>query len=162
MLKIENPVQEDAEVIISIHNDCLLDTFFNILESKEINRIILDTLNRIKVMKALINESLVKVLKYEGEIIAYATFGQAIGNFDNCGEIYDIFILKLYRNKGYGKILFKSILKDLKFNKVIARCFEKNNYCNFYKKLNGKLIKKEKTKYGDKLYSENIYEFNNC
>lgn len=161
MYKVRLAKENEAKTIIDIHNKGIVDTFKNILDDNEINRIIEDTENRIINMINLIKHNEVCVLIEKGNIIGFSTFGKSLSKIKNVGEIYDIFILKDKQGKKGGYFLFMESCKYILYKKVIVKCFVENDNCGFYEKLNGKILKEIKTKYGNKYYKEKIYIFDN-
>ena len=81
-------------------------------------------------------------------------------DYENCGEIYAIYIINGYKGYGFGKKLIAAginELKEMKFDKMIIGCLEGNPSNEFYKHIGGKYIKKRIFK---KLQlPENIYYF---
>ncbi len=101
------------------------------------------------------------VLDDNGEVVGFVNVGRAFDEeFDGYGEIFALYIINGYKNKGYGEELFKtgiSELKDMGFDKVIVGCLENNPSNEFYKHLGGKFIKKRMF---EKInIMENVYEF---
>lgn len=101
------------------------------------------------------------VLDDNGEVVGFVNVGRAFDEeFDGYGEIFALYIINGYKNKGYGEELFKtgiSELKDMGFDKVIVGCLENNPSNEFYKHLGGKFIKKRMFEKINIL--ENVYEF---
>lgn len=65
-------------------------------------------------------------------------------DFDHCGEIYAIYILKEYHGNHYGKELVEVGIQELKSmncDKMLIACLEKNPTNEFYKHIGGKFIK---------------------
>lgn len=79
----------------------------------------------------------------DGRIIAMVSGGEdRSGDFD-C-EIVAIYVLPEYQKQGYGKLMFKNILKEHKKNNyksMIIWTFEKNKDQMFYEKLGGTIEK---------------------
>ena len=100
------------------------------------------------------------VLEVDNNIVGFIKVGSSNDNYDNCGEIYALYIINGYKGKGYGKKLIEvgiKELKEMKFNKMIIGCLEGNPSNKFYEHIGGKLIEQrifEKLK-----LPENVYYF---
>lgn len=103
------------------------------------------------------------VLEVNGNVVGFVNVGKADEKeYDNCGELYAIYIINEYKGKGYGKKLFETGVNELKnmgFDKMVIGCLDKNSSNDFYKHLGGKFIKQ---RIFEKLQlSENVYYFEN-
>lgn len=85
------------------------------------------------------------------KVIGIATYGRCREEdkfgLTNCGEIYSIYILKEYQQRGIGKKLMNFAVSDLKkenYDKVVIWSLKDNPSVEFYKKMGGdiKLAKK--------------------
>lgn len=80
--------------------------------------------------------------------------------YDNCGEIFALYILKEHKGNGYGKKLVEAATKELKemgFDKMIIACLKGNPSNEFYKHIGGEYIKDREYK---RLHlPENIYYY---
>ena len=80
--------------------------------------------------------------------------------YNDCGELYALYLINDYKGQGYGRKLFAMAIKELKnmgFTKMIVGCLAANPTNEFYKHMGGKLIKQrvfEKLK-----LPENVYLF---
>ena len=85
------------------------------------------------------------ILEINNEIVGFVNVGASDDeDYNDCGEIYAIYLLNEYKGKGYGKELFKAGVNELKkmgFKKMIIGCLVKNNSNGFYKHLGGKYVK---------------------
>ena len=71
-------------------------------------------------------------------------------------------LLNKFKKMGLGKIMFNRAIEQLKekgFKKMILGCLEENPSNEFYKKMNGKFIKKNPIKIGKQELNENLYEY---
>ena len=101
------------------------------------------------------------VLEIDNEIVGFVNFGISEDEqFENCGEIFALYIIKKYKGNGFGKKLVEEAIKELKelgCDKMIIACLKGNPSNEFYKHIGGKYIK-------DGLYKrlnlpENIYYY---
>lgn len=107
------------------------------------------------------NEDEQLVLEVDNKVVGFANVGKPNDTtYNNCGELFAIYIIGKYKGKGYGKKLFESCkdtLKEMGFDKMIIGCLEGNPSNEFYKHMGGKLIK---TRIYKKLnLPENVYLF---
>ena len=101
------------------------------------------------------------VLEVDNKIVGFINVGSADNpDFDNCGEIYAVYIIKGYKGYGFGKKLIEYGIKELKdmgYNKMVIGCLDGNKSNEFYKHIGGKFIK---TRMFEKLQlPENVYFF---
>lgn len=60
--------------------------------------------------------------------------------YNNCGEIFALYVLKEYKSNGYGKKLVEVATKELKemgFDKMKIACLKGNPSNEFYKHIGG-------------------------
>ena len=101
------------------------------------------------------------VLEINNEIVGFINVGvSADAEYNDCGELYALYLINDYKGHGYGRKLFAIAIKELKnmgFTKMIVGCLAANHINEFYKQMGGKLIKQrvfEKLK-----LPENVYLF---
>lgn len=80
-----------------------------------------------------------------GKVVGFATGGkERTGKYDDyVGELYAIYLLEGQQGKGIGRMLFESVvddLKEMKLNSMLIWALEENPACHFYEKLGGKKI----------------------
>lgn len=101
------------------------------------------------------------VLEVDNEIVGFVHYGMSKDEqFENCGEIFALYIIVKYKGNGFGRKLVEAAIKDLKqdgCNKMIIACLKGNPSNEFYKHIGGKYIK-------DGMYErlqlpENIYYY---
>lgn len=92
-----------------------------------------------------INDNNKLVLEVDGEVVGFANYGQAKSvDYENCGEIYALYMLKKYHGLGLGRKLVDEAIKELKklgYNKMVIACLKGNPTNEFYKHIGGKYIK---------------------
>lgn len=101
------------------------------------------------------------VLEIDNEIVGFVNIGKTEDKeFENCGEIFALYIIGKFKGQGYGKKLFEKAVLELKklgFNKMLISCLKGNSTNEFYKHMGGIYIK-------DGIYKrlnlkENVYYF---
>ena len=69
------------------------------------------------------------VLEVDNEIVGFTNFGPSMDEeYDNCGEIFALYVLKAFKGNGYGKKLVERDTKELKemgFDKMIIACLKR-------------------------------------
>jgi len=103
------------------------------------------------------------VLIINGKIVGFINIGITDDkNFENCGEIFSIYILKEFQGYGYGRKLIEfgiNELKKLGLDKMIIGCIDGNSSNQFYKHLGGKLYNTRIINKGGDSLTENVYYF---
>ena len=101
------------------------------------------------------------VLEIDNEIVGFVNIGKTEDKeFENCGEIFALYIIGKFKGQGYGKKPFEKAVLELKklgFNKMLISCLKGNPTNEFYKHMGGIYIK-------DGIYKrlnlkENVYYF---
>jgi len=133
------------------------DWFLEELKSNEDER----TKNSIEKFDENNNNQL--VLEVDGKVVGFANFGKSDDKeYENCGEIFALYIIGENKGKGYGRKLVNEAINELKklgYNKMIIACLKGNPTNEFYKHIGGVYVK-------DGLYkrlslAENVYYFEN-
>ena len=79
------------------------------------------------------------------------------------GELKSLYLLDEVKHKGYGKILFKRALEEVKkmgFNSMIVGCLSDNtNANNFYKHMGGVFVSNRDFTIPNQTLKENVYLF---
>lgn len=103
------------------------------------------------------------VLEVNEEVVGFVNFGAALDEeYNDCGEIYALYIIGKHKGNGFGRKLVEEVKKELKhlgFNNMIIACLKGNPSNEFYKHIGGVYVK-------DGVYKrlnlpENIYYFEN-
>ena len=85
------------------------------------------------------------VLEIDNNIVGFVRYGKAEDkDFNNCGEIVALYILKKYHGFGFGKELVEKAklnLKNMGFNNMIIACLKGNPSNSFYEHIGGKYVK---------------------
>lgn len=163
--KIRKSTIEDCEDVCRVvtiawnetYKGIVPDYFLKELKDNEQERI----QNSIKKFKQSKNKKL--VLEVNGRVVGFANYGKSEDEeYNQCGEIFALYIIKEYKGKGFGKKLVESAKKDLKnmgYSNMIISCLKGNESNEFYKHIGGKYIK-------DRIFKklnlpENVYYFEN-
>ena len=92
-----------------------------------------------------INDNHQLVLEIDNEVVGFINFGLSEDNqFENCGEIFALYIIEKYKGNGFGRKLVEAAIKELKqleCNTMIIECLKGNPSNEFYKHIGGKYIK---------------------
>ena len=108
-----------------------------------------------------INDNNTLVLEVDGEVVGFSKYGKSNNtNYDNCGEIFALYIIGKYHGYGYGRKLVEEAINELKklgFDKMVIACLKGNPTNEFYKHIGGVYVK-------DGMYErlqlpENIYYY---
>ena len=85
------------------------------------------------------------VLEIDNEVVGFVNFGTSKDpQFENCGEIFALYIIKKYKENGFGRKLVNAAIGELKqlgCNKMIIGCLKGNPSNGFYEHIGGKYIK---------------------
>ena len=101
------------------------------------------------------------VLEVDNKVVGFVNFGATNDEeYQNCGEIFALYIISEYKGNGYGRKLVEAAKIELKkfgYNKMIIACLKGNPANEFYKHIGGVYVK-------DGLYKrlklpENIYYY---
>ena len=118
--------------------------------------------NSIKRMKDNINKPLDKsfLLKANDK---YVGMFRVCKTDKDMGELKSLYLLDEVKHKGYGKILFKRALEEVKkmgFNSMIVGCLSDNtNANNFYKHMGGVFVSNRDFTILNQTLKENVYLF---
>ena len=85
------------------------------------------------------------VLEVEGNVVGFVKYGCSDdAEYDNCGEIFALYILDEYHGNGFGRKLVeraKEELKKIGYDKMIIACLKGNPSNDFYEHIGGIYIK---------------------
>lgn len=117
------------------------------------------------IISSFMNKKFISVAEDDSDgIIEFVSFGEnREDNRNYKGEIYAIYILKEYQNKGIGKLLFKNAVDKLKENSlfpvIIWVLAENIQACRFYVFMGGTKIKEKYISIGHEKYNGVAYSF---
>ena len=85
------------------------------------------------------------VLEIDGKVVGFIKYGKSEDDsYNNCGEIFALYIINKYHGNGYGRKLVEEAIKEIKklgCNKMIIACLKGNPSNEFYKHIGGKYVK---------------------
>lgn len=134
----------DVAGIAIVHVDSWRSTYKGIVPDKFLDSLSYGT--REQVWTTGVKENIVYIAEDEnGKVVGFATGGkERIGKYEAyVGELYAIYLLKEQQGKGVGRMLFQSVVENLKENKLdsmLIWAIEDNPACRFYEALGGKKI----------------------
>lgn len=140
----------DASSIAKVNIETWKSTYKGIIEDEYLDSLSYE--QREQAIKSLIiNSSLNKKYVFVAEdntngVIGFASCGIERENDEIFkGELYSIYILKEFQNKGIGKLLYNSVIQKLQENNLIPMIIwilkENRQARNFYELMGGKKIK---------------------
>lgn len=101
------------------------------------------------------------VLEIDNKVVGFVCVGATDEKeYENCGELHKLYIIKKYKGKGYGRKLFEAGIEELKsmgYDKMIIGCLKGNPSNEFYKHLGGEYVKQRV--YRRLQLLENVYYF---
>ena len=101
------------------------------------------------------------VLEVDNKVVGFVNYGISEDEeYQNCGEIFALYIIAKYKGNGFGRKLVEEVKKEFKqqgINKMIIACLKGNPSNEFYKHIGGLYVK-------DRIYKrlnlpENIYYY---
>ena len=101
------------------------------------------------------------VLEVDNKVVGFVNYGISEDEeYQNCGEIFSLYIIAKYKGNGFGRKLVEEVKKEFKqqgINKMIIACLKGNPSNEFYKHIGGLYVK-------DRIYKrlnlpENIYYY---
>ncbi|MCZ2256871.1 GNAT family N-acetyltransferase [Sporosarcina sp. G11-34] len=155
----------DVAGIANVHVDSWRSTYKGIVPD-----IFLDSLSyetREQIWTTGVKENHVYIAEDEnGKVVGFATGGkERTGEYEAyVGELYAIYLLKEQQGKGVGRMLFQSVVEDLKVKKLdsmLIWAIEDNPACRFYEALGGKKIDTTEIEIAGKKLSEVAYGWDN-
>lgn len=85
-------------------------------------------------------------------------------NYLECGELGALYLLNDIKGIGYGKILFKRAIEELKkagYKDIIIGCLKGNPSNNFYKYMGGEFVGTSSFELPNQVLEENLYLYRN-
>ncbi len=158
----------DAFSIAKVSVNCWKSTYKGIIAEEYLENLSYE--QREQAMKSTIislsmNKKFIFVAEDDTDgIVGFVSFGENREDDKNYkGEIYAIYILKEYQNKGIGKLLFKNAVDKLKENSlfpvIIWVLAENIQACRFYVFMGGTKIKEKYISIDHKNYNGVAYSF---
>ncbi|MEL7647713.1 MAG: GNAT family N-acetyltransferase [Sedimentibacter sp.] len=158
----------DALSIAKVNVDTWRSTYKGILSNEYLNNLSYE--QREQAMKNIINNSKkdgISIFVIEesiNRIVGFFTCGRERNNDEIYhGELYAIYIIEEYQNKGIGKMLFNHVqerLSSQKLHPMLIWVLEENKpACNFYEIRGGNRIKERYINIENEILKEVAYGF---
>jgi len=160
-LKISIAGSSDIPKIARVHVDVWKSTYKGIVSDNYLQQLSYE-----KSAKRLMgiyekNESIILMAEDGDNVIGFLNGGKERKNDPVYkGEVYAVYILEQYQNKGVGRELIKFFTKYLLengINNMIIWAFTENKYRCFYEKLGGKALRNDSYTIDGKLLGETGY-----
>ncbi|MEI5907720.1 GNAT family N-acetyltransferase [Bacillus spongiae] len=152
---IRKAQSSDGEGIAKVHVESWQTTYQGILPQSYLST--LDVDNKIKMWRNILAHSHhTYVAECEGRIVGFASFGKGRTNIADA-ELYAIYLLQTHQKKKIGQKLLHyaiSILLSEGYKSLFTWVVNENSSIQFYKKLQGDLIKEKQVEIGGKLLIE--------
>ncbi|WP_342601040.1 GNAT family N-acetyltransferase [Psychrobacillus sp. FSL H8-0483] len=164
-MKVREAKLSDANGIALVHVDSWRITYRSILPNEYLMN--LSYKRREQFWEANIPNGNVFVAENdEGKIVGFASGGkERSGKYKEYeGELSSIYILKEYQGQGIGKLLVKSVIKEIQnsgISTMLVLVLEDNNSRWFYEAIGGKQINKVIVEIAGKKINELVYGWDN-
>ena len=139
---IRKATRNDARGIVEMITRTWITTYKGLMPDEVLERHSAATDERVKkTEKCIETGECCLVAEDSGEIVGSVRYGESRNpDFDNCGEIYSLYVIDNRQKLSLGKGLLIKALEDLSeqgFNSVIVNVLDGNKAINFYKKHGG-------------------------
>ncbi len=158
----------DAQSIVEVNVSTWESTYEGILADEYLNNLLYEKTEQ-AIKNIIIKSSDDKRFIFVAEdstsgVIGFASCGRVRETYNSFkGELYSVYIVKSYQNKGIGKLLCNCVMEKLKENDLfpmIIWVLEKNVHaCKFYELTGGKIIGERYMQIGSEEYKELAYGF---
>ena len=157
---IRKMTREDCDAAAHVIAVCWKETYQGIIPEEELNRTDEQTIAE-NSRKHFPEDNHQFVLETDGIIAGYMNAGLTDDKeYEHCGEIHAIYILKEYKGKGFSRKMIEAgtaELKTLGCDRMLIGCLAGNPSNSFYEHLGGRKIK---TRIYERLgLPENVYFF---
>lgn len=157
---IRQAVPEDAKSIAKVHIDTWKSTYRGIVPDEYLAGMSYERREAFW-EKSLTDGAKVYVAEEEGNIIGFATGGKIRGEIEDYeGELYAIYILKEFQQRGIGKALTHAVVKQLLesgIHSMLVWVLKDNPSRQFYEALGGVPVKQEMVEIGGAKLEEIAY-----
>ncbi|MEK4485613.1 GNAT family N-acetyltransferase [Psychrobacillus sp. FSL H8-0484] len=164
-MKVREAKLSDANGIALVHVDSWRTTYRSILPDEYLMN--LSYKRRKQLWETNIPKGNVFVAENdEGKIVGFASGGkERSGKYKEYeGELSSIYILEEYQGQGIGRLLVKSVIKEIQnsgINTMLVLVLEENNSRRFYEAIGGKQINKVVVEIAGKKINELVYGWDN-
>ena len=160
---IRKRIREDCKAIAHVVTVAWNETYKGIVPDFFLEELKINEENRAKKSYDSfdVNNNNQLVLEIDNEVVGFIKYGVSQDEeYDNCGEIFALYIISKYKGNGLGRKLIEEARRELKllgFDKMLIACLKGNPSNEFYKHIGGKYVK-------DGLYKrlnlpENVYYY---
>lgn len=155
----------DVAGIAIVHVDSWRSTYKGIVPDNFLESLSYET--REKIWATGVRENHVYIAVDEnGKVVGFASGGkERTGKYEAyVGELYAIYLLKEQQGKGIGRMLFQSVVDDLKEKKLdsmLIWALEENPACRYYEALGGRKIDMAEIEIEGKKLNEVAYGWDN-
>lgn len=163
-MNIRKGTKADAENIAHVHVKSWQTTYKGILPDTVLDN--LSYMQRTMQWTQIMESGNVYVAEdSKGDIIGFSNGGrERTGKYPEfMGELYAIYILEAYQQKGVGRKLLWPVFEELEVNgmhSMLVWVIDGNPAENFYKAIGGIFLDKEDIEIGGNTYQEHAYGWN--
>lgn len=163
MYSIRKAVYADAEAIADIHVVSWKHIYTDLVDEKDLSNVTYDN-------RKIIWQTILKMQKkqqwtfvlLDGEtVVGFISGGpERTKRFDYDGEIYNIYLLPEYQQKGLGGMLLKAFTEAVKshgYTSLLVWVLTQNPSSRFYERFQAKPVGKEQTTIGEGSYQETAF-----
>jgi ribosomal protein S18 acetylase RimI-like enzyme len=164
-INIRPAVVPDAVQIAEVHINTWRSAYSGIIDPEFLNSLSLDKFKKSR-EETIKNEKLHNIVAEteNRKIVGFAVCGyERTHDKKYSGEISAIYVLHEYQNMGIGIKLFRQCINSLirdNFNSMKIWVLKENKYQKFYKKLGGIVLEEKEILFGDKIYTEIAFGWN--
>ncbi|HKL74532.1 MAG TPA: GNAT family N-acetyltransferase [Halanaerobiales bacterium] len=158
-MEIRKAKSSDVKGVTKVHVESWKTTYKDIFPKEFLESISYE--KRHKLWETILNnsgEEIVYVIEVNNNIIGFLSAGPAREKNSNYDiEIYALYLLEEYQNKGYGQKLinnFFNFLKENDYNSVYVWVLKENSATEFYKKMGATEIKEKEIEIEKNKYKE--------
>ena len=162
---IRKATRNDARGIVEMITQTWMTTYKGLVPDEVLEQHSAATDERVKkTEKRIETGECCLVAEDSGEIVGNVRYGESRNpDFEDCGEIYSLYVIDSHQKLGLGKGLLIKALEDLSeqgFNSVIVNVLDRNKAINFYKKYGGVEVGIRHDDFYDTVITEKIILFN--
>jgi ribosomal protein S18 acetylase RimI-like enzyme len=163
-VKIRSATLADAEGISKVHVDSWRTTYYGIVPQDFLDSLTYE--NRTEQWRLALDQLADRNWIYvaesdKAEIVGFVSCGPIREKVeDYLTEIFAIYLLKNWQEKGIGRRLFEKALKEIKaqgYASMLLWVLEDNPACKFYEKMGGKLVGEKTLEIGGAPLTEIAY-----
>ena len=153
--------KNDAKDIVFINVMCWKESYKGIFPQVFLDNLDFNNPESIRKCQNKIDEY--AVYEKDNQIIGMARYGKNKKDYDDSyGEIYALYVRPEFQKQKVGTELVQYVFSELKkkYKYALISTLKENKSNEFYKKIGGKFIGESDFILDEKIYKENVYEFN--